>query len=434
MRILQLTPGTGSFFCGSCLRDNDLVEHLRRLGHDAQIAPLYLPFKLEDAREAAAAQPVHMGGINVYLQQLAPWTRRLPRFLAKVLDAPGLLRFASSRSNMTDPSGLGPLTLSVLRGEEGRQVGEIEKLVEWMGTLERPDVVMLSNAMLMGLARRIRERLGCPVVVTMQGEAPFLDALAEEHSRRCWETLAERARDVDAFLPVSRYTADLMTERMGLDPAKVHVVHNGIALEGLEPPEAPPTAPTIGYLARLCADKGLPLLVDAYLELRRRGTVPGVRLHAGGVCLTGDEPLVREQERKLEAAGAMADASLRRGLTREEKIELLRGATVLSVPALYGESFGLYLLEALACGVPVVQPEVAAFPEVVAATGGGLLTPPTVEGLADGLEAVLTDPERRAALGAAGRSAVARDFTSERMARDVARVCSMVAGTRTASA
>ena len=48
MRILQLTPGTGDFLCGSCLRDNALVMGLRDRGHDALIAPLYLPFALEE--------------------------------------------------------------------------------------------------------------------------------------------------------------------------------------------------------------------------------------------------------------------------------------------------------------------------------------------------------------------------------------------------
>lgn len=409
------------------MRDNTLVENLRGLGHDALIAPLYLPFKLEEgkAHDDAVAE-VHMGGINVYLQQVAPWLKRLPRFMANALDSPRLLRLVSSRSNMTDPSGLGPLTLSVLRGEEGRQVGEVDKLVRWMETLKTPDVVILSNAMLLGLARRIRKELGRPVVCTLQGEAPFLDALQPEQARACWETLAERASDVDAFLPVSRYTAELMSERMSLDPARVHVVPNGIELDGFGPAAAPPERPTIGFLARLCADKGLPALVDAFLELRRRQSVPGLRLLAGGVCLAGDEALVRKQERKLRAAGAAEDAEIRRGLTREQKIELLRSSSVLSVPAEYGESFGLYLLEALACGVPVVQPRLHGFPEVLEATGGGVLYEPGGPALADALEGLLTDPERARALGAAGREAVARDFTAERMARDVARVCTML--------
>jgi glycosyltransferase involved in cell wall biosynthesis len=447
VRILQLTPGTGSFYCGSCLRDNALVRALRDVGHDAQIAPLYLPFKLEDARGEGAGgargtgDEVHMGGINVYLQQFAPWLSHMPRFLAKALDSPRLLRFVSARSNMTDPSGLGALTLSVLRGEEGRQVGEVDKLISWIKGLEKPDVILLSNAMLLGLARRIKEEVGCPVLCTLQGEAPFLDALSPKHSDACWQTLTERARDIAAFLPVSKYTGDLMGERLSLDPARVHVVHNGIELDEFRPSSAAPAQPTIGFLARLCADKGLPQLVDAFIELHQRGSVAGLQLRAGGVCLSVDEPLVRAQEQKLRDAGISvgpgAEAEIRRGLSVPEKLELLQGSTLLSVPAEYGESFGLYLLEAMATGVPVVQPRIHGFPEVVEATGGGVLYEPGGKGpanaLANALEGLLLEPGKARALGESARAAIQANFTTERMARDVAEVCRMAAGMDAAS-
>lgn len=434
MRILQLTPGTGSFLCGSCLRDNTLALALRRLGHDVVIAPLYLPFALEGELASEPGEPVHMGGINMYLQQKLPWTRFLPRFVADRLDSPGLLRWAASKSNMTDAHGLGAMTLSMLRGEHGKQAAELTKLVEWTGALERPDVILLSNVMLIGLAQRLKAALGRPVLTTMQGEPPFLDSLDEPFRTRCWETLAERARDLNGFIAVSRYTADLMTARLGLAPGKVHVVHNGIELEdftGLPPEGAPQRRtdrPTVGYLARMCSDKGLHTLVDAYLLVRKRGQVPGIRLRAAGVVLNEDKAYLREQQAKVAAAGATDDVELLANIDRDEKVRHLRGLTVFSVPATYGESFGLYLLEALACGVPVVQPRHAAFPEVVAATGGGILCEPDdPESLATALEELLLDPERARALGEAGRTAVLENFTAERMARGVERACSMSA-------
>ena len=220
MRILQLTPGTGTFLCGSCLRDNTLVRALRARGHGASIAPLYLPFALEEPGDQADEQ-VHMGGINMYLQQQVRWLRFLPRWLHDRLDSPRLLRWAAGRSNMTDAPGLGPMTVSMLRGEEGRQRAEVKRLGEWAGGLERPDVVILSNAMLIGLARQLKSVLGCPVLVTLQGEAPFLDSLDEKYRLLAWRTLADRAREVDGFLPVSRYTGDLMAERLGLNAERV---------------------------------------------------------------------------------------------------------------------------------------------------------------------------------------------------------------------
>jgi glycosyltransferase involved in cell wall biosynthesis len=425
MRILQLTPGTGSFLCGSCLRDNALALALRRLGHDVIVAPLYLPFMLEGEQPDADA-PVHMGGINMYLQQKLPWTRHLPRFVANWLDSPGLLRWAASRSNMTDAHGLGAMTLSMLRGEHGKQAAELEKLIEWAESLERPDVVLLSNVMLIGLARRVRDALGAPIFTTMQGEPPFLDSLDEPYRGRCWDTLSERARDLDGFIAVSRYTGDLMTRRLELDADKVHLVPNGIEPDGFAPGAEPPSAPTLGYLARMCPDKGLHTLVDAFLLVRDRGRVPGVRLRAAGVVLNEDKDYLREQEAKIRAAGATGDVELLANVPRDEKIRHLQGLTVMSVPATYGESFGLYVLEALACGVPVVQPRHAAFPELIEATGGGLLCEPDdAKSLADALEELLLDPARARALGDTGRRAVLENFTAERMARDVERVCSM---------
>ena len=91
---------------------------------------------------------------------------------------------------------------------------------------------------------------------------------------------------------------------------------------------------------------------------------------------------------------------------------------MFSVPANYGEAFGLYVIEALAAGVPVVQPRTAAFPEILAATGGGVLCEPNdAKSLADALEELLLNPDRARALGEAGRRAVAEKFSAEAMAQ-----------------
>ncbi len=425
MRILLLIPGTGHFFCGSCLRDNALGKALRGLGHDAMMAPLYLPFFLE---EPAPDEPVHMGGINMYLRQKAPFTRNTPKPLADLLDNPALLRWASRQGNMTDASGLGPMTLSMLRGDEGRQADELEKLIDWIGSIETPDVVILSNVMLVGMARRLKQALCRPILCTMQGEQPFLDALPEPYRSDAWRTIAERAADVDAFLPVSRHYGEVVRERIGVSADRVHPVLNGIDLEGFAPGE-PPERPTVGYLARMCADKGLPTLVEAFVTLKKRGSVEGLRLRVGGVVLREDEKLVAAQKERLHAAGVLGDVEFLPNLERDAKIELLRSLSVFSVPAIYGESFGLYVLEALACGVPVVEPRHGAFPELLEETGGGVLCEPgDADSLADALEGLLLDPDERSRLAQAGCEAVAERFTSERMARDVAAVCESLTG------
>jgi len=425
MRITLLVPGTGSFYCGSCLRDHALAVALRGLGHDVEVVPLYLPLFVEDPN-VDPSQPVHMGGINLYLQQKLPALGAAPRFATKLLDAPGLLRWASARGNMTGAASHAEMALSMMRGEEGRQGREVERLAEWLAAEGAPEVFVLSNAMLLGMARTLERRLGAAIVCTLQGEAPFIDAFPEPLRSEAWRTLAERAAEVDAFVAVSADYGGVMTERLQLDPMRVHVVHNGIPLEGLVTDERPdPDPPVVGYLARMCPDKGLATLVDAFIELHRRGRVPGLRLRAGGVLLAGDRPWLAGLEQRLAAAGLGGHVELLANVDREQKLELLHSLSVLSVPATYGESFGLYVLEALAAGVPVVQPRHGAFPEVLEATGGGLLCEPDDPvSLAEGLEALLLDRERARALGTAGRRAVSEHFTVERMARGVQDVCS----------
>ena len=426
MRVLLLTPGTGSFFCGSCLRDIALADGLRALGHDVRVAPLYLPLVVET--DGSGIEPaVRMGGINVYLQQKSALARLLPRFASNWLDRPGLLRWAASRGNMTDAPDLGAMTVSLLSGEAGRQKKEIDKLVAWIGAGDAPDVVIVSNAMLVGVARPLRRALGVPVVVTLQGEAPFLDMLGGDDRDAAWRTLRERAAEVDALIAVSHSYRDVMRERLELADDRLHVVHNGInSTDILEPmkPAADRRPRTIGYLARMCRDKGLDVLVDAYLQLVNDPTMADVRLRIAGVRLAEDEALVEELTQRIRARGLTDRVEFLPNIDRAQKLEFLSTLSVLSVPALYGESFGLYVLEAMAAGVPVVQPRHAAFPEILEATGGGILCEPgDPEALAASLGRVLTDDALARSLGERGSRATRSHFTADRMAREVAAIC-----------
>ncbi|MBC8138266.1 MAG: glycosyltransferase family 4 protein [Fibrella sp.] len=425
MRILLLTPGTGSFYCGTCMRDNALAVALRAQGHDAMMVPLYLPPALDEASSAENV-PLFYGGINVYLQQKVGFFRKTPRWIDKMFDTPGALKSAASRAGMTQAHELGDMTLSMLQGEDGRQAKELTRLSEWLAGDGKPDVVCLSNALLMGLAGQIKRETGALVACTLQGEDTFLDSLNEPFRTQSWATITEKARDVDAFIAVSRYHADLMTQRAKLPPERVHVVYNGIRLEGYGPHPAPTAAPPVlGYLARMCPPKGLGTLVDAYMLLRERGTVPGLQLHVAGAQTAGDVPYVAGLQAKLNAEGLTADVRFLPNIERDEKITFLQTLSVFSVPATYGESFGLYVLEALAAGVPVVQPRHAVFPELLAATGGGVLCEPDNPALlADALETMLKDRPNAHTLGEAGRQTVLAKFSVEEMARNVARIFS----------
>src|SRR5205085_418652 len=111
---------------GTCMRDNALAAELRRQGHDALLAPLYLPLALDEP-PATPDAPLFYSGVNVYLQQVSGLFRKTPRWVDQLLDAPGLLRAAGKRAGSTQATDLGALTLSVLRGEEGRQAKELDR-------------------------------------------------------------------------------------------------------------------------------------------------------------------------------------------------------------------------------------------------------------------------------------------------------------------
>lgn len=427
MKIAQITAGTGNFYCGACLRDAALVKGLRALGHDAWMLPLYLPTVEEETPTTRGE--VFLGGINAFLQQKLALFRRTPRFLDRWFDRPGLLRFAARFSGMTRADDLGAMTCAALEGLEGPQRKEVERLLTHLAEQEKPDVVILSNVLLLGFAPALRSRLGVPVICTLQGEDSFLDHLPAPWCDRAWDALRARVADVDAFIGVSAYYADVMRERMRIPQDKVHVVHNGIALDDYADHSRDAAEPVIGYLSQLIRNKGLHTLIDAYLLLRERGTVPGVRLDIAGSTVPGGEAFLAEQRAKVAACGA--DVRIRENVSRAEKLDLLHRVRVFSVPATYGESFGLYVIEALAAGAPVVLPRHAAFPELVSLTGGGVLCEPDdPAALADALEALLLDPARADALGAAGREAVQRDFSAEAMTRTFAAVLERVGAAR----
>jgi glycosyltransferase involved in cell wall biosynthesis len=406
MKVILLTPGTGSYHCGVCMRDNALARELLTQGHDAMLLPMYLPLTLDEA-PAQPETPVFFGGVNVFLQQKFAWFRSAPAWVDRVLNHPALLRWAGRQSGMTGGAEIGELTHSMLLGEEGHQNRELEKLVDWLKTHGRPDAIWLSTALLAGLARRIKQALGVPVLCSLQGEDSFLDGLDEPWRTRCWQTLAARSVDVARFVAPSVYYGQLMRERMALAPDQVCVIPNGIGLEGFEPRRREPAGPVIGYLARMVEGKGLGLLVDAFILLKKRGRFPQARLRCAGAMTSGDAAYVARLRKKLAAARCETAVEFLPNVTREEKIAFLQGLTVFSVPATYSEAFGLYVLEAMAAGVPVSQPRASAFPEIVLAAGGGVLHEPgDPESLADSWEMLLANPAKARELGRKGRAAV----------------------------
>jgi len=428
MRIIQITPGSGdNFYCENCLRDAGLARALRELGHDVALAPLYLPPRLEETGRGSAGE-VFFGGINVYLQEKWGLFRHTPRWLDRLFDGRRLLAWAARRAGMTDAGELGRTTISILRGEEGRQKKELARLTEWLEEQGGCEVVVLSNALLLGLARALgggggRAGRQPAVVCWLQDEDEFLDDLEEPYRSEAWGLLRERARDVEAFVAVSRYYAEAMGQRLGLDERRLEVVRPGVRVEEYEGGASPggSAAPTIGYLSRMCAAKGLDLLVEAFLQLRQEEELGELRLRVAGGSLGDDRGYVAGLRRQIAEAGASGAVEWVGSFEREDRIAFLHSLTVLCVPARRAESYGLYALEAMAAGVPVVGPASGVFPELLALTGGGILVEPNDAGsLRDGLRRVLTDRGWAEGLGQRGRQGVRQHFDARRSARQTA--------------
>jgi glycosyltransferase involved in cell wall biosynthesis len=420
VNIVQITPGAGGMYCGGCFRDNILVAALRKAGHETLMVPLYLPLTLDEPDQSAGT-PIFFSGINVYLEQKFPLFRRLPNWMLKPFSSRTLLSWAGGRAAKTRPADVGDLAISMIRGEEGNQAREIDELIDWLKKHSPPQVICLSNVLLVGMVRRLKSAFNGRIVCLLSGEDSFLDSLPTSVREQAWRSVIERCNEIELFLSPTRYFADLMAQRLSLASKKMAVLPNGINLTGyrLNGPAARAAhhPPVLGYFARMCPEKGLDTLVDAYLLLKKRPPGEPLRLHVGGGCGPGDQAFVDEQRRKLESAGCLKDVAFFPNVSHAEKISFLQGLTLFSVPSRYNEAFGLYLLEAMAAGAAVVQPQWAAYPEVIQSTGGGLLYQPNnPAALADALESLLQDPVRAQKLGAAGQSAVFRDFSAERMA------------------
>lgn len=404
------------------MRDNALVKELRALGHDATMLPLYMPLTL-DEEDASAGLPVMMGGVNTYLQQKSALFRKTPRWIDKVFDSPAILSAAGKFAGTTSPKELGDITLSMMQGESGNQIKEIERLADWAKDNTKPDVICLSNALLLGVARRLKADFNVPIVCCFQGEDSFIDALDEPFKTQTWQTMSERAHECDALVSISHYFADLMMERLKLPRDKIQVVYNGINLDGFAPAPQPPGQTTLGFFARNCAAKGLHTVVDAFVLLKQRQTLPDLKLRVAGTRANGDEKYVAEQEGKIERAGFTSEAEFLPPLSRDDKIKFLQSLSALSVPATYGEAFGLYLIEAWACGVPVAQPESGAYPELIKETGGGVLCEPNnAESLADAIEKLLVNADAARQMGQHACKMTQRYFSAPVMARNFMKV------------
>lgn len=415
MRIDYITAGTAGMYCGSCIRDNALAAELLAQGHKVKLIPLYTPTLTDEAN--VSQHKVFFGGISVYLEQYVPMFRKTPGFMDRLWDSPLVLRMLSRLCISTDPRRLGELTVSVLKGEEGFQNKELHKLRDWLESQPLPEVVNLPNSLLIGMAPTVKKALGCAVCCTLQGEDLFLEGLQEPYRTQALELIRAKVHSVDAFVAVSEYYADFMSGYLRIPRENIHVVPLGINLTGYDTGRRPGSNPfTVGYFARITPEKGLDRLCGAYRHLRRTRGLPPSRLEVAGYLGPEHKSYLHRIERQMQEWGLGDEFRYRGVLDREEKIRFLQSLSVLSVPGSYAEPKGLYLLEAMACGVPVVQPRIGAFPEILAKTGGGVLVEADDGSLADGIFSLWKNPVVAEELGRKGYEGVRRHYSAARMA------------------
>ena len=273
--------------------------------------------------------------------------------------------------------------------------------------------------MFVGFAKEIKQTLSVPILCALQGEDIFLEDLIEPYRSQALKLLRGRASEVDGYIAPCQYYADFMAEYLDIPMDKIDVVHLGLNLSehGVGQKCLAEVPFVIGFLARICPEKGLHLLVDAFYRLTNSVGSDKVRLKVAGYLGKKDEPYLEKLVKQIDAWGLSRAFDYWGEVDRHQKIGFLNGLHVLSVPTTYKESKGLFILEALANGVPVVQPRHGAFPELIAATGGGILVDAaSPDAIAEGLSQLMSNRDYREQLGQQGKEAVHREFSDDVMA------------------
>lgn len=411
MRIMHIIPGSGgSFYCGNCLRDSKYVEALRKSDHHVVKLPMYLPL-FADEHDLSREIPVFYGAISIYLKQRFPIFRKAPGWMDRALNSKPMLKLASRFAGSTRAKGLEEMTVSMLLGEEGQQKEELERMVDWIVEHCDPDVIHLSNALLLGLAQQLSSRIHVPVICSLQDEDVWVDVMKPSARESVWKLMSRKAGDVTAFIPVSDYYSGAMKEQMGLPEEKLKTVHIGVDPDDYKFKPATERKRNIGYISRMCHGNGLDILADAFLLLKQKEGFGDVELVLTGGSTGDDRKYLHDIKKKIREAGLQDQVEFHEDFEEEGLREFLEKVSVVSVPVRNGEAFGIYLLECMVSGVPVVQPALGAFPEIVELSGGGsIYGENTPEALSSALEKLLSDPEELERLSRNGRDGVEEHF------------------------
>ncbi len=372
MKILHIIPGSGgSFYCGNCLRDSKYFDGLRRMGHDVVKVPMYLPL-FSDEHDLGEV-PVFYGAISIYLKQLYPFFRKAPGWFDKLLNTKPLLKLAASMAGSTRAKGLEDMTISMLQGEEGKQYEELDRMTEWIRDHFNPDVIHLSNALLLGLAKTLKEKLNVPLICTLQDEDVWVDIMTDPNRQKVWDLMSEHSEHIDQFVSVSHYFKGVALDRMTIASEKISTIHIGVDPNDYQYRNSSEKKRSIGFISRMSHENGMDILVDAFLLLKKQPGYDDVQLVLTGGQTGDDRKFLKDVKKKIRKSGHSKSVEFHKEFEGKGRKEFFEKTSVISVPVRNGEAFGIYIAEALASGIPVLQPGLGAFPEILEMTGGGII-------------------------------------------------------------
>ena len=428
MKIVYLITGSGgSFYCGNCYRDMIYLRAIRKVpGTSASAIPLYLPPD-ETTSDSGLDRNVFFGAISMYLREKVPFLKNMPVFFDKLVDSGPMLRMAARRAGTTRTEGLEDMTLNMIRGENAFPEKELQRLVDYLVKDGKPDIIHLSNALIIGLARRIKKKIDVKIVCSLLNEDDWIDEMAEPYQSKAWKLISRESSNVDSFLTPSEYYKDLFISKTGISDHNFYVVPLGFDPGELPKTERKALVPSVGYFCRINSQNGIDKLVDAFIMLKQDNSLPGLTLHISGGYTSDDRPFIADQIKKIKAKGLKSSVRIYPEFQGNSKQEFFSNIDVISVPVRKFDGYGLYLLEANSAGVPFVQPATGAFPEILSRTTGGITySPDTVAELSASLLKMLKDKDLLNRLGRQGKEKVLADLSLEKMSESLSKVYNQV--------
>ncbi len=417
MKVIYLITGSGgSFYCANCYRDMLYFRAIRKMpGITANAVPLYLP--PDDAgTETGFDKHIFFGAISMFLREKVGFLKNMPVFLEKFFDLKPFLKLAARQAGTTSTEGYEELTINMIEGDNAFRKKEVDRLVSYLVKDGKPDVVHLSNALILGLARQLKNRIKAKVVCSLLNEDDWIDDMSEPWRSKAWEMIGRESVYVDHFITPSNYYRQLFISKTGVNGDNIHVIPLGFEPEPPFGKRNTDRPPALGYFSRISHYNGFDKLVDAFIELKTKHSIPDLNLNICGGYTGTDKTFISDQIRKIREQGFQKSIKIYPEFQGNKKMEFFNDVDVISVPVRKYDGYGLYILEANSSGVPVVQPATGAFPEIIAATGGGITyVPDTVEELSVSLKKLLTDRELASKLGETGKERVLSDFSLDKM-------------------